>query len=207
MPIFKQYGPFFDLLEGQADAALRAAQVFQSLSRDFTQAAALAENIKRIEVEADELTHRLVSKADEQFMTPFDKEDMHTLSHALDDVTDHIESAAARIVLYRLTAPRPDLGPLADVLLQCVEASRQAVGVLRRIKDHKSLEQTFIRVHELENQGDQGYRKALGDLFNEPAPDPLNVMKWKEIYDRIELTADACEKVGALLESVVVKYA
>ena len=207
MPIFNQYGPFFDLLEGQADAAVRAVKVFQSLSQDFGQATALAENIKRIENEADELTHQLVHKSDEQFMTPFDKEDMHTLSHALDDVTDHIEAAASRIVIYRLTAPRPDLGPLVDVLVQNVEASREAVGILRHLKDHKSLERVFVRVHELENKGDQGYRQALGDLFGEREPDPLSVMKWKEIYDRIELTADACENVGDILESVVVKYA
>lgn len=207
MPIFQQYAPFFDLLEGQADAALQAAKVFQTLSRDFGQAAALAEDIKRIETDADDLTHQLVTKSDEQFMTPFDKEDMHTLSHALDDVTDHIEAASARIVIYRLTTPRPDLGPLADLLLLSAEASREAVGVLRRIKDHKSLEQIFVRVHELENRGDQGYRQALGVLFNDPEPDPLYVMKWKEIYDRIEQTADACENVGDILESVVVKYA
>ena len=207
MPIFNQYGPFFDLLEGQADAAVRAAKVFQSLSRDFGQATVLAENIKRIESEADDLTHQLVTKSNEQFMTPFDKEDMHTLSHALDDVTDHIEAAAARIVIYRLTTPRPDLSGLVDVLVQSVEASHEAVGILRHIKDHKPLEQIFRRIHELENKGDQGYRQALGDLFSEDKPDPLSVMKWKEVYDRIELTADACENVGDMLESVIVKYA
>lgn len=207
MALFSQDPIFYDLLEAQADAAHRAAQSFAALASDFSQADTYAQALKKIEAEADTLTHDLVNKADAKFVTPLDKEDMHHLSGSLDSITDHLEAAGARVALYRLTEARPDLPPMADILVRTTEATRNAVGILRHLKDHKTVEQVFVAVHALENESDQAYRAALGLLFNEPNADPLHVMKWKELYDRVELTVNECENVADILESLVVKYA
>jgi len=205
--LFSHDPVFYDLLEAQADAAHRAAQSFAALASDFAQADRYAQALKKIESEADDLTHELVNKADARFVTPLDKEDMHRLSESLDSITDHLEAAGARVSLYKLTQARPDLPPLADILVRTTEATRTAVGILRHMKDHKSLEEIFVTIHALENESDQAYRTALGALFNEAGADALHVIKWKELYDRVELTVDECENVADILESLVVKYA
>ncbi len=117
MALFNHDPVFYDLLEAQADAAHRAAQTFAALASDFAQADAYAQALKKIESEADDLTHDLVNKADARFVTPLDKEDMHHLSESLDSITDHLEAAGARVSLYRLTEARPDLPPLAGILV------------------------------------------------------------------------------------------
>ncbi len=207
MPFFGQDPVFYDLLEAQAEAAHKAAQTFQALAQDMSQAARFAEAAKKIEAEADTLTHDLVSKADAKFITPLDKGDLHGLSHALDNITDTLEATIARVALYRLTQPRPDLAPMAERLTQITQATREGVAYLRHLKDHKTLAPILVRIHELENASDLAYRQALADLLNGADADPLLVIKWKEIYDRIEVVADECENVADVLESLVVKYA
>ncbi|BDI29136.1 phosphate transport regulator [Capsulimonas corticalis] len=206
MSIFNSDTEFYDLLEKQADLAVQAAKEFQLLGGGFGQSTERATALKRIEAQADELTHELTLKADDKFITPYDKEDMHSLSTALDDITDLIEAAGARVAIYRLATPRVDFIAMAQALLATVEATRAGVGGLRHIRDLKQMREHLIRIHDLENKNDEAYRTALGDLFNEPGADPLNVIKWKEIYDRIELVADKCESVAVGLERIVVKY-
>ena len=198
---------FYDLLEAQAEAAHKAAQTFQALAKEMSQAARFAEAAKKIESEADGLTHELVSKADAKFITPLDKGDLHGLSQALDNITDTVEAAIARVALYRLTQTRPDLAGMTERLVQITQATREGVAYLRHLKDHKGLEPILVRIHELENQSDQAYRTALGELLNSADADPILVIKWKEVYDRIEIVADECENVADILESLVVKYA
>ena len=207
MPFFGQDPVFYDLLEAQAEAAHKAAQTFQALVQDMSQAARFAEAAKKIESEADNLTHDLVSKADAKFITPMDKGDLHGLSKALDNITDTLEATVARVALYRLTQPRPDLVPMIERLIQITQATRDGVNYLRHLKDHKGLAPILVRIHELENENDQFYRKALGDLLNQENADPVLIIKWKEIYDRVEIVADECENAADILESLVVKYA
>ena len=140
---FGQDPIFFDLLDKQASLAVQAAQQFAGLGKDFGGREKTAASLKALEDEADGLVHELVIKADAKFITPFDKEDFHALAHSLDDVTDFIEAAGSRVALYRLGKPRPDFAPLADLLRQSAEATAQAVGGLRHLKDHKEMVQTF----------------------------------------------------------------
>ena len=207
MPFFGQDPVFYDLLEAQAEAAHKTAQAFHTLSQDFGQAEQVAETVKRLESEADNLTHELVNKADAKFITPLDKGDMHGLSQALDNITDTLEAAVARIWLYQIKTLRPDLPALTERLVSITQATREGVNFLRHMKDHDALSPILIRIHNLENENDQLYRHALGRLLNEPDADPILVIKWKEIYDRIEIVADECEHVADTLESLVVKYA
>jgi len=207
MAFFGQDPVFYDLLEAQAEAAHKAALAFHSLTEDFGQAAQIAENVKRLETDADNLTHDLVNKADAKFITPLDKGDMHGLSQALDNITDTLEAAVARIALYRITEIRPDLAPMTERLVSITQATREGVNFLRHMKDHDALSPLLVRIHDLENENDQLYRAALGTLLNQNGADPMLVIKWKEIYDRVEIVADECERVADILESLVVKYA
>ena len=207
MRLFGRDQTFYTLLEKQAECAVRAAREFHNLTRNFTTLAERAQRIEDIEHEADDVTHQLANKVDSTFVTPIDKEDLHDLSSGLDDITDQIEAAVGRIALYKLSTPRPDLEPLVALLVEISEATSEAVGQLRHSRQRNAVQDLFVRIHEIENQSDHRFRRALADLFDEPNPDPLMVIKWKEIYDRIEIAVDKCEDVANVIESVVVKYA
>jgi len=125
----------------------------------------------------------------------------------LDDITDFVEAASGRIALYQLSVPRPDLPPLVSLLVDTVRATADAVNLLDNPKNRKAFHEALIRIHELENRSDKAFREALATLFNTPGNDAIMVIKWKEIYDRIEIATDKCEDVATVLESVVVKYA
>lgn len=198
---------FYNLLESQADAAVATAKEFHALANDFGRCDEHVARIEQIEREADNLTHELMNKIDATFVTPLDKEDLRALSSGMDDITDAIEAGTQRIAIYRLTEPRLDLAPMLARLVDITVATRKIVGTLRNMQNREALSPSLIRVHEIENESDKLYRKALTDLFNAPNPDPLNVIKWKEIYDRIEIAVDKCESVADIIESVVVKYA
>lgn len=198
---------FYILLEAQADAAVRAAKEFLALTRDFSNNPSYIERIEAIEHEADELTHQLANKVDATFVTPLDKEDLRALSSGLDDITDSIEAGTQKLVIYRLTVARPDLEPLVSLLVQITQATLELVKTLRNMQSREALQPLLIRVHDIENEGDQHFRKALTDLFNTPDPDPIMVIKWKEIYESVEVAVDSCEDVANIVESVVVKYA
>jgi uncharacterized protein len=199
---------FFSILEMQAKAAYDAAGVFHDLVTDFEQIGVHTKKVDVIEHEADQLTHLLVNKMDATFITPLDKEDLRDLSQALDDITDCIEAAAARAELYRLTEPREDLEPLVRLLVRAAEATWEAVSGLKNgFQKSDALRQTLINIHLIENESDRAFRQALADLFHEPGADTLTVIKWKEIYDRIEASVDKCEDVAKILGSVIIKYA
>lgn len=207
MSLFGKDRVFFDLLNSQADAAIRAACEFHILSKDFTTAREYTDKIKRIESEADDFTHQLANRLDATFITPFDKEDLRALSGALDDVIDTIESAASHVSLYRLTQPRTDLEPLVGRLVEITKVTKTAVEALSDLKQFKDNRSLFVEVHRLENDNDVCYRQSISDLFNAIEPDALMIMKWKEIYDKIEKAVDKCEDVANIIESVVIKYA
>ena len=130
---------FYKLLEAQADAAYRAAEEFHALSRDFGKMATISTRIEAIEHEGDELTHELANKTAATFVTPLDKEDLQALSSGLDDITDLIEAATGRIVIYKLEEARPDLEPLVNLLVQITDATREAIGQLRHSRHRESM--------------------------------------------------------------------
>ena len=198
---------FYRLLETKAQLSVDAAKEFNDLVGDFGNLTRYAARIKEIESEADHLTHELANLIDATFVTPLDKEDLHALSSELDDVTDCIEACTGRMTLYELKQPRPDLGALVLLLLQITEATREAVKALRDKPNRDQIQELFIHIHQIENESDARFRKALADLLNAPDADPINVIKWKSVYNRIERAVDKCEDVAHVIESVVVKYA
>lgn len=198
---------FYELLEKQADASLRAAQTFQALIGDFDNRVTYAKKIKDIEHEADLVTHTLANLIDSTFVTPLDKEDLHALSSELDDVTDAIEGCTGRLALYQFAQLRPDMELLVSQLVRITEATLEAVKILRTRPSLENIQAVYKHIHQIETEHDGAFRRALANLINDPVADAIKVIKWKEIYDRIEVAVDKCEDVAYTIESVVVKYA
>lgn len=198
----------YTLLESQATVATKAAKAFDAMVHDFENLARHTEIIEAIEHEGDELTHELQNRIAATFITPLDKEDLKDLSQALDDVTDFVEAAAARAELYRLTGPRQDLLRLVSLLVKVTELTEEAVGLMRNgfHKSHK-LKELLKEIHTVENASDKAFRTALRNLFDEPGVDALTVMKWKELFDRIETAVDKCEDIAAIIGTIQIKYA
>lgn len=198
----------YELLEAQANVATRSAEAFLALVRDFGNLPKHTKLLDDLEHEGDEATHELQNRIASTFITPLDKEDLRELSHALDDITDLIEAAAARAELYHLKKARPDLENLTVMLLDLTRHTEQAVGGIRRgFRKTKDLKEVLKEIHTIENQIDKAFRKALQDLFDEPGIEALEVMKWKEMYDRIENASDKCEHVAVIVGTIIVKYA
>jgi len=200
---------FFKLLESQAEVAQRAAKAFVDFCKDFTELDSKADLLKELEHEGDGMTRTLQSKILSTFMTPLDKEDLRSLSNALDDVTDAIEAAASRAALYRLeSSPRNDLAPMAAVLSKMCDLNAAAVAELRKnIHGSETFASRIDEIHRLENEGDVLHRLALVNLFDVPSVDPLTVIKWKEVYDITEDAFDVAEHVAKVLGDILIKYA
>jgi predicted phosphate transport protein (TIGR00153 family) len=198
---------FFDLLESQSKTAVKAAETFAGLVVDLSQVKAYNEALTVIENEGDDLTHRLQNKLAGAFITPLDHEDLSGLSHLLDDITDCIEALGARMEMYKLTACRDDLVPFSANLLDVTKVIQLAVAELHgQFPKSDTLPALLVKIHTLENESDRIYRGALTKLFDEVA-DPILILKWKEVYDRVEKAIDRCETVASVIDNMIVKYA
>jgi predicted phosphate transport protein (TIGR00153 family) len=168
----------------------------------------VAERVKNCETAGDELTHEIMIKLNKTFVTPFDREDIHRLASALDDVLDAIEEAADRIVLYRLGILPSGIAEQVEVLRRAAAITAEAMPRLEKIAE---LQDYWIKVNSLEEEADAVYRSLLGDLlappeFSAPA-DVLTILKTKEIVETLEEAADAFETVATTVESIAVKEA
>ncbi|MBW2233746.1 MAG: DUF47 domain-containing protein, partial [Deltaproteobacteria bacterium] len=159
--------------------------------------------IKRLEHEADEITHEVVRRLDRTFITPIDREDIHLLASDLDDVLDRIDSTARRAQIFRLGATPEGIPDLCELIIQITAETAKAVEKLRGKDD---VIQHCIEAKRLEEEGDAVYHTMLGRLF-ERETDPIAIIKWKEMYDNLERTIDDCTDVANDLESIVLKNA
>ena len=187
------------------DAAnvLGGARLLEAMLRTYDQAETRASEIRAIEHRGDEISHEIGHRLEATFVTPFDREDIYALISALDDVLDFIEEAADTFVLYRVEAPTATAVEQAGIIVKQVELLHDA---LAHLEGFKGLDRYWIEVHRLENEGDQLARKAIADLFS-GGGHPLEVIKWKELYDTLERALDQCEDVANVLESIALKHA
>jgi predicted phosphate transport protein (TIGR00153 family) len=161
-----------------------------------------AHEIKEVEHKCDFLTHEIIQRLNKTFVTPIDREDIHSLARTLDDVMDAIDNAASLIPLYKIDRIRPGARELAKIISLSADEVRRAVEALE--KRSGVLERT-VEINRLENQADRIHQRAVGQLFDE-VRDPVVILKWKEILDLLEDATDRCEDVANLLENVVVKH-
>jgi uncharacterized protein len=195
---------FFDLFERQADCIVRAAALLRDMLHDFADARAKASAIKEIEHEGDQATHEVVRRLNTTFVTPLDREDIYALAGRLDDVLDYIDAVAERLVIYRIKAPTSAARAMADVIVDIVASMHRAVGTLR--SPQQGFHEHAVEVNRLENRADNLLRETLADLFDRE-PDPIAVIKWKEIYETMEVVTDRCEDVVNVIEGIVLKMA
>lgn len=197
---------FFDLFTSVAELSVEAAKLQLDLLRaDGYHRGAIVDAIKRLEHEADQITHEVVTRLDRVFITPLDREDIHLLASRLDDVMDLIDGAARRVEMYHAGEAPEGATLLADVVYRAAKELLVAVQALEKNKD-KSVLDACAQVKRLEEEGDSLYHEWVGRLFD-GSPDPLMVIKWKEIYDTLEKTLDHMEDAGNVLESISIKHA
>ena len=201
--IFPKEERFFGLLLRAAENGRAGAEQLVQLMTDYDSPQMVAQKIKEVEHQGDELTHELLTKLDQTFVTPLDREDIHALSSSLDDVLDLIDEAASRMMLFKLNTPWPPAIELAKIIVRC---SNQIVTAVSSLEEKDSVLQHCIELNRLENEADHVGRNALAQLF-EQERDPIVIIKLKEIYEDLEGAIDKCEDVANVLESVVVKSA
>ncbi|MCR4295623.1 MAG: DUF47 family protein [Elusimicrobia bacterium] len=197
---------FFELFEEQAVHSVAAAKTFREMALKWTRDTAPFDRLRDIEHEADITTHDIYEKLNRSFITPFDREDIRDLASELDTITDLIESVGQRMYLYQIEKSTEDLVQLTDILWQATENVRKAIKELQNPEKTRHVMDYCIEINRLENAGDQALGVAIGKLF-QGKPDPLEVMKWKEIYETVEQAIDKCEDVAHTLETILVKQA
>ena len=198
---------FFSDFEAQAAAVVEGAILLKGLLEDFTDVPRKCQAIKDVEHRADDITHRAFARLHTQFITPFDRSEIHRLLSRIDDVLDLADAAAERIGLYDIDEVLPEARELATVLVEQSRKMEEAVKGLRNMKkDPQRILEACKEMNVLENQADTLTRQTMAKLFKR-GNDPLTVMKWKEIIDLIEDATDRAEDVANVIEGVVLEHA
>jgi predicted phosphate transport protein (TIGR00153 family) len=194
---------FFELFVKQAQNIEKGARALVELLSHYTGVPEQVQSVKAIEHEGDEITHGILTKLNQTFITPFDREDIHALSSQLDDVIDLIDAAASRFVLYRIASVKPGTLELSKVLLL---ATTEVTAAVRAIDTPNEALQHCVEVNRYENESDRLCRALIAQLFDEER-DPVQIIKWKEIFEVIETAVDKCEDVANVIEGVILKSA
>jgi hypothetical protein len=195
---------FYDLFEGMSGHGVKAAKYAEQLAQNFPE---ISDSIRRIREEehaADQLAHQALERLDRTFITPFDREDIHTLIGELDDIVDGVDALAKRFPLFHVKQMEESFLKQTGVLIKATQMVDEAVKRLRRSRKLTDLSDALIEIHTQESLGDDNHHAAMSRLFD-GSVDTLEVIKWKELYDLIEDAIDGCEDVGNTLERIVLK--
>ncbi len=193
---------FFDMLHESAQNILRAARMLQEFLDNYTDVERKAEAIKAVEDQGDEITHAIIDRLNRTFITPFDREDIFGLAKALDDVLDWIEASSARMAVYKIPHATTEARELAHIVVSECEAMVEAIANLRNLD---RMAGPLREINRLENLADHVQRDAIAQLFSSNG-DPIDVIKWKEIYETLEEATDQGEHVAHVLEGIHTKH-
>ena len=194
---------FFDLFVEDVANVLVGARLLEAMLRTYDEPEARAAEIRAAEHRGDEISHDIGHRLESTFVTPFDREDIHALISGLDDILDLVEEAADTFVLYRIQAPTATAVEQAAIIVRQVEQLHEALSHLVQFED---LDRYWIEVHRLENEGDRIARSAIAGLFQQEI-DPVELVKWKDIYGLLEDTIDKAEDVANIIERITIKHA
>ncbi len=200
LPRETQYFALFSQLTGKLKEA--AASLVEMLEGEDENFESLSKRIKHIEHECDELTHSVTKKLNSSFITPFDREDIYTLSVALDDVCDYIDAAARSVVMYNIHESDEHAIKLSLIIQKLVHEIHEAVLLL---ENSKGMQPHLLEIQRLENEADDIYFRGMAELFKNES-DSVRIIKWKELYEILENATDRCESVGNIIESIVLKH-
>jgi predicted phosphate transport protein (TIGR00153 family) len=192
---------FFDLFEEAAGNIVRAAELLHEMFRGFPDTAPLSREILLAEQEGDRITHDILHRLNQTFVTPIDREDIIALASAMDDVVDLAEEVSDFMVLYKIEAPMDPAERLTQILR---DACVQVAKAMPRMRAFEDISHYVVEIHRLENDGDRLMREGMASLFDKGV-DPMVVIRWKDIFERLEEAIDATEHVADVLESIVIK--
>jgi uncharacterized protein len=194
---------FFNLFDEAGTNILRAAELLSQLMKSWPDAGGLGRDILICEQEGDRITHDIIHRLNTTSVTPIDREDIFALASVLDDVVDYTEEAADFMGLYNIEAPMEQALQLTSLLEDACRNISQALSRLRGLPD---LNHYFVEVNRIENEADRVTREALASLFRNGI-DPMVVIRWKDIFERLEQAVDSCETAANILEGIIVKHA
>ncbi len=199
---------FYELFEKSADNVKQMGTLLAQViaEPDFDKRQAVISQMEDVEHANDELTHLLFTELGRNFITPFDREDIHYLATALDDVADYIYATAKKINFYRVNPNDIGMQKLAEIIVQSCKEVRKAVGELRNMKNMRLITESLVRINSLENEADDIFDMSIERLFA-TEPDAKEVIKKREIYQVMETATDKCEDAANVIESIIVKYA
>jgi predicted phosphate transport protein (TIGR00153 family) len=189
------------MFSAMSDNLIAGAQTLVDLFAEYEHVDKRIEEVRRIEREGDELTHAILTKLNQTFITPFDREDIHQLASKLDDVLDYINASGARLVMYRIAEPPPAAGKLAKIILMQCQELQKAVSLMQK---NGNILSHCVEINRLENEADLVSQHAIAKLF-EYEKDPINLIKVKELLEFLERATDKAEDVANVLETVVLK--
>ena len=201
--IIPQDKHFFNMLENESRNVLDGSNAFLDMLKKYENIKEKQKIIKDIEHQGDDFVHEIFEELNKSFITPIDHEDISALASAFDDVLDYIDGTAARLVPYDIKKPEENMIKIAEVLVKQTLELNSALCGLRNIKNPKEIEKRCIEVNRLENVADDIYKSSVAELFKRT--DAIEIMKLKEIYERLEFAADKCEDAANVISDIVVK--
>lgn len=196
---------FFDLFEELANKIEEGGELFLDLVEHYEYSDQKIAKLKELEHDADVITRNTYEKMHKTFLTPIDREDIYDLVHKMDSILDMVEASATRMSLYKVKVPASEIIDQAMILNKAIKKVKYIVYAMRNMKNAKMILDTCVEIHTLENEGDIVMRTTISRLF-ECEKDPIELIKWKEIFERIEESIDICEDVSNIVEGIVLKY-
>ena len=199
---------FYSLFEEVAETVAKMGKTMKEVVKepDFDKRALLISQIEDLEHVNDDLTHKIFTELGRNFITPFDREDIHYLASALDDICDYIFASAKKINFYKVNPNDQGIQKMAELIDNSCEQIKNAVGELRNMRDMRKITEALVKVNSIENQADDIFDMSIDRLF-EMEPDAKEVIKKREIYQVMEIVTDKCEDAGNVIESIIIKYA
>jgi predicted phosphate transport protein (TIGR00153 family) len=194
---------FFSMLENESNNVMEGSTTFLEMLKNYENIKEKQKRIKDIEHQGDDFVHEIFQELNKSFITPIDHEDISSLASAFDDILDHIDGTAIRLVLFEVEKPEENMIKIAEVLMKQVTELNIALAGLRNIKNPKEIEKRCIEVNRLENVADDIYKSSIAELFKRK--DAIEIMKLKEIYERLEFATDKCEDAANVISDIVVK--
>ncbi|MCF8319225.1 MAG: DUF47 family protein [Sphingobacteriaceae bacterium] len=210
--IFQYFVPkdkkFFPLFEQSSANLIAMAIVLEQIVQqdEVAQREELFTQLEKLEHVGDEITHQIHLELSKNFITPFDREDIHQLASAIDDVADYIHGSANRINLYNVDEITEPIKQLAELITQAVRELDKALRELKNLKNMRAIADSCVRINSIENQADHVFDKAVGELFDYEK-DAVKIIKYKEVLSALETATDMCEDAANVLESILVKHA
>ncbi len=194
---------FYNMLESEAENVLEASRVFLDMLNNYEKLVEKQIIIKELEHKGDTLVHEIFEELNKTFITPIDHEDISKLASSFDDVLDHIDGTAIRLKLYEIEEPEENLIKLAEILVEQASELNIALKGLRNLKNPQLIEEKCIEINRLENHADDIYKNSIAELFK--SKDAIEIMKLKEVYERLEKATDKCEDAANVISDIVVK--